>query len=570
MIFLNSEQQKALESIDTFLRSKQKLYILEGFAGTGKTTVITTLLSSRKFYSKDVVMSATTNKAVSVLQSMFANKYEHIDFKTIHKLCKIKRIIGFNGDISFNLNESPNNSTKRKSIFNYDIIIIDECSMISQKILSLIVSLSNRIKGKIIFLGDRYQLPPVNETISEVFKLPITSSKLNKIIRCSDNVVEFAGRIRNSIDTGKNISTKGCKGDDLICFKKGNIWLDQYIQFFNPNNNDILLAYTNSRCRDINKYIRKNIYGDLSNETYIPNEIIVFNNFYKETPLTLHRQTPESDIFVTAPILDTEALNYANENAAVFYTSHKAIITTCKQIKIQIPEFPLESLFNLNRKLDMNFKNVKPSSFREDKDCPICFEKIKNRDAIETGCSHVFCNKCIKLWLEQNDLCPYCRMTLVDETIVFDDDKHLTQLINQFKTFTTNQIYDVWQIEMKAGKMNGSIYVPISESEKYIEANNKKLKACILEIKKHLESKTGNARKLFIIQRLWEYYYYSYVDIFANISYGYCITVHKSQGSTFDDVYVDCKNILQFNNKETLNCLYTAITRTSKRLSILI
>ena len=48
----------------------------------------------------------------------------------------------------------------------------------------------------------------------------ISSSKLNKIIRCSDNVAKFAERIRDSIDNGKNISTKGCKGDDLICSKK--------------------------------------------------------------------------------------------------------------------------------------------------------------------------------------------------------------------------------------------------------------------------------------------------------------------------------------------------------------
>ena len=46
--------------------------------------------------------------------------------------------------------------------------------MISNKILSLILGYSNRIKGKIIFVGDRYQLPPVNEKISQVFEIPVT------------------------------------------------------------------------------------------------------------------------------------------------------------------------------------------------------------------------------------------------------------------------------------------------------------------------------------------------------------------------------------------------------------
>ena len=94
MFLLNGNQQKALEDLDRFLYSRtKKIYLLEGFAGTGKTTVITSLFSSKKFFNKDIVLSATTNKAVSVLQNMFSKTYEHVDFKTIHKLCKIKRQI---------------------------------------------------------------------------------------------------------------------------------------------------------------------------------------------------------------------------------------------------------------------------------------------------------------------------------------------------------------------------------------------------------------------------------------------------------------------------------------------
>ena len=200
-MLLNSHQQASLIKLDAFIQSRgEKVFLLEGFAGTGKTTVITQLFGSRKFFSKDIVFAATTNKAVSVLQHMFRNQYEHIDFKTIHKLCKIKRKITDDGDISFNLNESPEAFKKnQKSIFNYDIIVIDECSMISSKILTLIVNYSNRIKGKIIFVGERYQLPPVNEEISDVFKLPMSKSELSKVVRCNDQVVKFATRIRNSI-----------------------------------------------------------------------------------------------------------------------------------------------------------------------------------------------------------------------------------------------------------------------------------------------------------------------------------------------------------------------------------
>ena len=571
MFLLNGHQQKALEDLDRFLYStSKKIYLLEGFAGTGKTTIITSLFSSKKFFKKDIVLSATTNKAVSVLQNMFGKTYEHVDFKTIHKLCKIKRQISSNGDISFNLNESPALKEKnKKTIYNYDIIIIDECSMISSNIMELLVKLSSKIRGKIIFVGDKYQLPPVNEDMSNVFKLQVDKSVLSKIVRCNNNVIEFATRIRDSIDTGKNIATKGCKGDNFVTFKDSKLWLNDYIKTFEADANNILLAYTNYRCKEINTYIRKKIYGDKAKQTFIANEIIVFNNYYKVNNLQLHPLN--NDILAITPIQDSEAIKEANENSIVFYTSHKAIVANCQEIKLMIPSFPLEALFNISKKLDMNFSNVKPDTYKDDRDCPICFDKIRDIDMIETGCKHVFCQKCIKRWIEQNDLCPYCRMSIVDKKIIFNDDEHLTTLINDFKELSTNKVYNIWRMEIVYGKRSGVIFVPTPSDKQKLDSHIKLLKSAILKIKDYLCKKsTICSRKLFIINRLWEYFYYSFIDIFADISYGYCITVHKSQGSTFNNVYVDSKNILSFKNKDTLNCLYTAVTRASKSLKLLV
>ena len=75
-----------------------------------------------------------------------------------------------------------------------------------------------------------------------------------------------------------------------------------------------------------------------------------------------------------------------------------------------------------------------------------------------------------------------------------------------------------------------------------------------------------------LMEGIWSYLYESVIDIFADISYGYCITTHKSQGSTFNNVYVDMNNIIfkNTNMEESYRCLYTAITRTSDKLGILI
>jgi hypothetical protein len=60
--------------------------------------------------------------------------------------------------------------------------------------------------------------------------------------------------------------------------------------------------------------------------------------------------------------------------------------------------------------------------------------------------------------------------------------------------------------------------------------------------------------------------YLNYINNFATISYGYCYTSHKSQGSTFKNVFVDVNDIItstRLSNKRKLQALYTAITRAS-------
>ena len=74
--------------------------------------------------------------------------------------------------------------------------------------------------------------------------------------------------------------------------------------------------------------------------------------------------------------------------------------------------------------------------------------------------------------------------------------------------------------------------------------------------------------KILLI-RIWEFIYNNYIDYLADIDYGYCITVHKSQGSTFDNVFLDLNNIVKYNYSDKKQCVYTGITRTSKMLNIL-
>jgi hypothetical protein len=72
------------------------------------------------------------------------------------------------------------------------------------------------------------------------------------------------------------------------------------------------------------------------------------------------------------------------------------------------------------------------------------------------------------------------------------------------------------------------------------------------------------------IMKWWEFYYEQICDRFCDITYGYCMTVHKSQGSTFERVFIQMNDIATKNPKEreSYQCLYTAVTRASKEIHV--
>ena len=117
-MILSPSQVEAKTKITHFLKGYNRddnMFILEGSAGTGKSTVITYILSDSEFEKKKIVYSATTNKAVSVLKKYSDNK-ENYSFLTIHKLLNIKRKIDESGrEVFETLIDESNNSFKAEA-----------------------------------------------------------------------------------------------------------------------------------------------------------------------------------------------------------------------------------------------------------------------------------------------------------------------------------------------------------------------------------------------------------------------------------------------------------------------
>ena len=64
--------------------------------------------------------------------------------------------------------------------------------------------------------------------------------------------------------------------------------------------------------------------------------------------------------------------------------------------------------------------------------------------------------------------------------------------------------------------------------------------------------------------------YYMLKDMFALVEYAYAMTVHKSQGSTMDTIFIDHKDLVLCKNEEMYNLIYVATTRPANKLVLLL
>lgn len=136
------QQMEAKNLFDHWYNNKNsdQIFRLYGSAGTGKTYTAKTLSQN-----KNVVFCAYTGKAASVM-----NRSGCHGASTIHSLI-YKPVVHDNGKVDFIYD--------RKSRAKYaDLIIVDECSMVDEKIANDLMAFNK----KILVIGDPQQLPPVN------------------------------------------------------------------------------------------------------------------------------------------------------------------------------------------------------------------------------------------------------------------------------------------------------------------------------------------------------------------------------------------------------------------------
>ncbi len=287
-----NDQVKLIDSLSEFIidTESRKIFLVKGFAGTGKTTVISALVKTTEALKIKSLLLAPTGRAAKVLSS-----YSQKSAFTIHK--KIYRQKSSkDGFGTFVLNANLNSNT---------IFIVDEASMISnhsndlsifgsgQLLNDLLSFVYNDKNCKLILVGDTAQLPPVGIDLSPALDIASLSSynfKVDEVIltevlrQTKESGVLFnATQVRTQINTKPvdfpKIQLESFKDIEAI---SGTELIEKITESYDKYGleNTIIITRSNKRANQYNKGIRSKILWREEEIAVGDFIMVVKNNYY--------------------------------------------------------------------------------------------------------------------------------------------------------------------------------------------------------------------------------------------------------------------------------------------------
>lgn len=290
-LILTADQQRVFKSLLSFIEDENKrLFILCGFAGTGKTTMMKALISELNKRGLPYSLHASTGRAAKILSNASGETAT-----TVHSL--LYRFSDFNHD----LEEFERDTIKkenggqlllqfeaatvsRDNIDQFKFYIIDEASMVSDsednnptqamfgtgKLLRDLLKFD--AKGKFIFVGDIAQLPPVKSDFSPALSPDYLSQhysencyfeELTQIVRQSrdNDIIKVANKIRYLFSNPPQVKwgkfpMRNCMNIRLVNSQIELI--NRYVDNIKSNgfNHCIMISRSNNLCNQITKTIR--------------------------------------------------------------------------------------------------------------------------------------------------------------------------------------------------------------------------------------------------------------------------------------------------------------------------
>ena len=312
-MILSAQQNHALKLITEFCLCKNKsVFILRGYAGTGKTTLIKEITEKATQLGKQVTLMAPTGRAAKVLKEKTGNQattihrgiYSFTAMKsvrydelgtlltpphTIHDTVKSKESESL--QFWFDIQKHPSEYIPSRQLF-----IIDESSMISSRPMTneqlhfgtdvllndLLTYIQPHAGGKVLFIGDPAQLPPVGDNYSAALdsayfenkQLAVSSYELTDVVRQNEGsaILGNAMKVRDLLHEDFQSRNK-------LCFERKEAEVmdmdsEEVVESFFASNpypqlgDSVILCYTNASTKE---------YNDALRNRYFPNhpEVVV-------------------------------------------------------------------------------------------------------------------------------------------------------------------------------------------------------------------------------------------------------------------------------------------------------
>lgn len=280
-------------AIANFIFSKKQntAFLLKGYAGTGKTTLISALVKDIQKAGFKIVLMAPTGRAAKVMAT-----YSKISARTIHKQIYFPKAEK-GGKMSFQL--KPNKY--KKTLF-----VIDEASMIGDdrqnvklfengSLLHDVVQYVSRGENcKLLFVGDQAQLPPVHldlspaldeEELRQFHFDQVYSVELEGVVRQKKDsgILKNATQLRVDLNQGvfDQFKFDVVGTDDILYTNNGMDVFEAIESAFAEAGVDqtVFIVRSNKRANSYNENIRRRILG-LEDELSVGDQLMVVKNNY--------------------------------------------------------------------------------------------------------------------------------------------------------------------------------------------------------------------------------------------------------------------------------------------------
>ncbi len=290
---VTSNAQSILKTNDIY----NNLLSLWGPAGTGKTYLTTHIvkyfIENEKILDDGVCITAPTHKAVSVLSNILRENKIQASTRTIHSFLGIKPFRNDNnGEEKFTIDKTVKNPPSAT------LLIVDESSMISANLFEYIIEAMEvgRV-NTVLFIGDPYQLLPVDDSKTEIFSMK-KQYQLNEIVRQAKDsyIIKIATKLRERIANKDFINLKQFFKENFESEIEFFHNQEQFLSDFYKNDNwykedKILGSYTNQSVDGFNRTIRGQYWrekGQLTPPTLLSGDMLRFLDSYSVSNVNMY------------------------------------------------------------------------------------------------------------------------------------------------------------------------------------------------------------------------------------------------------------------------------------------